>query len=99
FEEAISRTEATGKLTKEMAEASIKTFEEAVGQVEAIGKLAGETEETRESKAKEGKEATDTKGRIESRLEFLARMYDAKKTRQDEEESTSETDVGDEQPK
>ena len=62
-----------------MAESSIRAFAEPVGG----------TEETR-VKEKRGTEKAKGKGKVEARLEFLARMYEAKKAKQAEEEPTVE---------
>ena len=90
FEEAIGRaeevteeakevTEAIGKPEVEVTESSIRAFAEPVGRAEETG-----------VKGKKGTEKAKGKGKVEARLEFLARMYEAKKTKQAEEEPTVE---------
>ncbi len=88
FEEAIGRaeevteeakevTEAIGKPEVEVTESSIRAFAEPVGGAE-------------ETSVKEKRGTEKAKGKVEARLEFLARMYEAKKTKQAEEEPTVE---------
>jgi hypothetical protein len=50
-----------------------------------------------EKPGKETKEKEKDKDRIESRLDFLARMYEAKKGKQGEEEPAAEAEA-DEEP-
>ena len=57
----------------------MKAFEEAIGKAEATNIKA-------KSKAKEVKD----KGKIEARLDFLAKMYEAEKTKQAEEKKVVE---------
>ena len=87
-------------MSKETAEASLRAFEKTIGRVETKGKpavdkvsiealdevvsRAGETDVRKE------REAEEAKGKIESRLEFLARMYETKKAKQAEEEAETE---------
>jgi hypothetical protein len=92
-------------MSKEAAEASIKAFEEAIGNGEETAeKPAGKKTKEEPSAKKAGPEAddegpdeevpeADMKGKIESRLDFLAKMYEARKAEQ-EEEDVSEDDPG-----
>jgi len=83
FEEAISRVGTAGKVTreaaKEVAEASAKTPQEEV--------IISETGKTG---AKEKREDEGVQKKIEGRLEFLARMYAANKSKRAEEEDEEE---------
>ncbi len=53
--------------------------------------MVSPAEEIEESVEKE-EEAAEGKGQIESRLEFLARMYETRKATQAEEETMAEDD-------
>ena len=52
--------------------------------------MISKAEEIEEPKVKGGKEDGEAKEKIESRLKFLARMYEAKKAKQAEEETKAE---------
>ena len=105
----MSRAEATGRLARETAESSIMAFENAIGRGEDNAELPDETEGTPEktpdetiietvsttqAKTKGENEAADTRDQIESRLEFLARMYEARKARSTEEEAEDNDKTG-----
>ena len=91
-------------MSREAAEASIRAFEEAIGNgEETSGKPAEKKtkEVTSAMKAEPAAEdegpgeevpEAEIKGRIDSRLDCLARMYEARKGEK-EEEDTSEEDT------
>ena len=68
---------ATGKSVGKSAEESLKALDKAIGRAEATG-------------AKEKKKAGGSKGKLEARLEFLARMYEAKNDEQDSEDAEAD---------
>ena len=76
FEEVIGQTEA-GKSTDKAEKVSRKVSEEVKSKTEETG-------------VREGRGEVGTRDRIESRLEFLARMYEQKKAKQDEEKAEVE---------
>ena len=132
FREAISRAEATGKVARETAEASLRALEETIRKTgagkeseelfkapvdeaiggweeagEALEVTAEEPEEALEEEVvgatgvtdadAEGKrEVGEPSGRIEARLESLARMYETKKAKQAEAEDVAEDKETDE---
>ena len=53
-------------------------------------------EETEENIVKEEGEAEETKGKIESRLAFLAKMYETKKAKRAEEETMADDEAAEE---
>jgi hypothetical protein len=98
FEKAISQAEASGKLSRETAEASIRAFEKTIGggdEVDEEDEIPMKTldevkDETEEASEKEKATEVNIRDKIESRLEFLAKMYEARKARQEEEGAVAE---------
>ncbi len=82
FEKAVGMAEEPGGEAGEVAGVASETGDETALQ-EATGKTEGTAE-----KEKKGAGKTRARERVEARLEILARMYETKKNKQDEEEST-----------
>jgi len=80
FEKAIGGAGKVSKrIEKEAPEVPLKVFEEALNKPEAD--------------AKEGEELKEAKKDVQSRLEFLARMYTANKDKGDEDEVTEREEM------
>ena len=82
FEEAIGKVEAIGDEAEEATEAIGKPDVE-------VAETSARASDEAEGKAKEKRKAGEIKGKrkIEARLESLAKMYETKKAKQDEEET------------
>jgi len=108
LQEAINTAEKTSKSAKKAAKASMTVFEKAISGGEKVSKISKEEiEEAVEvvpemleealSKTETGRETKtgpkQSRREIQSRLDFLARMYAASKTEPAEAEA-EESDVG-----
>ena len=81
FEEAIGLTETTDKTAKDKGERI---------SAGASDDVMNQTEESEEAGVKEEKEVVKGKEKIESRLESLARMYEAKRAKKAKQDADTE---------